>query len=340
MRLEDYKKAMESVEIDEEIKQSAYRKICRAAESCEAHSGIKYLRLPISAAAIIAVVLAGAVTVAAIGTGFFGLKQFFEKSVERSGTNADIIDSADSYGGEKIFTASADNLTASIVETACDGHYIVAIVEVDASECDIPSEAVPTFRRYLDDFHCGTVGMTLLSRSGSIFTYGYYNFGFAEIPDGGGKITLGGFGYYSDGGYSDYVSLSDGELVFDVKKDDLNILESVRSEESAEIEGITVSAELSPLGILFTMSDDPVKMYGIEKGDDYLKPRNLAVYMQGGSVQDFDTGLLRSQNGWIDQDTGEYCEYIGFTAPIDITEIEFVAFHGVKFEFDKEENND
>ena len=81
MRLEDYKTAMESVGIDEEIKQSAYRKICRAAESCEAHSGIKYLRLPISAAAVIAVVLAGAVTVAAIGTGFFGLKQFFEKSV-------------------------------------------------------------------------------------------------------------------------------------------------------------------------------------------------------------------------------------------------------------------
>ena len=340
MRLEDYKKAMKSVEIDEEIKQSAYRKICRAAESCEVRSGIKYLRLPISAAAIIAVVLAGAVTVAAIGTGFFGLKQFFEKSVERSGTNADIIDSAENYGSDEKITASADNLTASIVETACDGHYIVAIVEVDASECDIPSEAVPTFRRYLDNFHGGTCGMTLLSRSGSVFTYGYYNFGFAEIPDGGGKIALGGFGYYSDGGYSDYVSLSNGELVFDVKKEDLNILESVRSAESAEIEGITVSVELSPLGILLTMSDDPDKMYGIEKGDAYMNLYNLEVHMRNGSVQGFDTGLLRSQNGWIDQDTGEYCEYIGFTAPIDISEVESVAFHGVKFEFDKEANND
>ena len=339
MQLNDYKRAMRALALDESRKQAAYRRICLA-ERESAGSRSKYLRLPFAAAAALALILAGAMTVAAIGTGFFGLKQFFEKSVERSGTNTDIIDSTEAYGSDKIITASADNLTASIVETACDGHYIVAIVEVDASGCEIPSEAVPTFRRYLDDFHGGTGGMTLLSRSGSVFTYGYYNFGFAEIPDGGGKITLGGFGYYSDGGYSDYVSLSDGELIFDVKKEDLNILESVRSAESAEIEGITVSAELSPLGMLFTMSDDPVNMFGIEKGDDYLKPRNLAVYMRDGSVQDFDTGLLRSQNGWIDQDTGEYCEYIGFTAPVDISEVEYVAFHGVKFEFDKEENND
>ncbi len=340
MRLEDYKKAMESLALDEDIKQSAYRRICRAAGAVAARSGRKYLRLPVTAAAAVVFILVGAVTVFSVGAGILRLKEFFSDAVERSGADIDIIDSAEGYGCEENITASAENLSASIVGTACDGHYIVAIIDVDASECDIPDEAVPTFRRFSDNFHGGTVGLTLLSRSGSVFTYAYYNFGFAELPDGG-EIILGGFGYRPDGGgFADFVLLSGEDLVFDIKRDELNMLEAVGSSEAAEIEGITVSAELSSLGLLLRLSGSPTEILGIEDGDAYMNLYNLEVHMRDGSARDFDSGIFRSQNGWIDRQSGGYCEYIGFIAPIDISEIESVSFHGVKFEFDGEKDDE
>ncbi len=340
MNIDDYKSAMNSLSLDESQKARSLERISRVSDSAAARPKNSRLRLPAALAAALAAVFACAVTVAAVGTGFFGLKQFFENSVDRSGADITMIGDAEEYGSEGRITASSENISASIVSTACDGHYIVAIVEVDASDCKIPEEAVPMFRRYSDNFHGGTVGMTLLSRSESLFTYGYYNLGFAEIPDSGGEITLGSFGCYSDGGYSDFVTLSGEDMVFEIKKDSLNILESVRSTESAEIEGITVGLEISPLGILLSLSDDPTSVLGIDRGDDFSNLYKLMVNMADGSVQGLDSGFLRSENGWIDRETGGYCIYVGFTAPIDLSTIKSVSFHGVEFEFDMEVNNE
>ncbi len=337
MRLEDYKNAMASVTLDENAKSCARRRV----QSFGAVGGTRraaILRLPAAAAAILAVLLAGAVTAAAVGTGFFGLKKFFDEAVKRSGSGLS-TEAAEGFGGAGEISASSGKVSANIVETVCDGHYIVAIVEVDASECDIPGEAVPVFRRFGDNFHGGTVGMTLLGRSGGIFTYGYYDMGFAEIPDGG-EIFLGGFGYSPDGGYSDFVPLCGGELDFGIDKNMLNVLDFHDSKQSPEICGITVSTSLSPLGILFRLSDRPTGVFGIEEGIEFMDILNISVNFSDGSVQGFDTGLFRSQNGWIDQKTGEYCEYIGFVAPVDVSEIESIEFHGEKFFFDKEVKND
>ena len=340
MRFDGYKNAMDALCLDESLRENARSRILEAAENGCFSAAPRRYRICAALAAAIAAIVAGAVTAAAFGTGFFGLRRFFERSLERTGADISVADSAEDYGAEERIFASAGKLSASIVSTACDGHYIVAIVEVDASKCDIPKGALPKFKRFSDDFHGGTVGVTLLSQDENIYTYGYYNFGFAGIPDGGGKITLGGFGYYAGGGYDGFAELSEDDLVFEIKKEDLNMLESLKSCESAEIEGITVSAELSPLGILWTMSDNPTDLLGIERGDVFSDIRQIGVVMRDGGVQGIDTGLLRSQNGWIDQDTGGYCEYIGFTAPVDISDIESVTFHGVEFKFNREDSYD
>lgn len=297
-------------------------------------------------AAVIAIFFCG-VTVFAEVTGLFGLKQLFGYlSQNYSDVNMPFMEDSGTYGTEVRVSASAGGLNVNLTNIACGEHYAAAVIEVDASQYgEIPDGILPQFRWYNDNCDPGTVGMTLLSHEGSIYTYGYYDRGFSGTAENGFVLELEEFGYYPAGknGYDDFVVLVWDSIYLEVPGDSINILKSVKAKEPQNVDGLEIEMELSPLGVMLTFDYATANRMGVFSDKQFESVNKIELFMRDGRhVGDGESyesvyRLICSQNGWIDRKNNKYYHtYFGFSAPLDISQIESVAFHGVTFEFDTE----
>ena len=306
------------------------------------------------------VLIAAAIAVLALGTtaaasnSFFGLRQIFGylSNSGRGGGSPDLPEITDSgiYGTESAAEDTENGLTVRLTSVACGEHYLAAVVEADASALgEIPEGILPTFRSYGDSLVSGSYIATLLSREGSVYTFGYVHTGFKNPPTGGFTVELSGFGYYPDpvGSPESFVYLERDAVSLTVPAESLNVLPSVAAREAKTVCGLEMKMELSPFGILLTYDYSKAVELGYSEDKYFIDLSSIRLIMRDGTTfgdgEDYSSvsGLIASQNGWIDPENGrDFHDYIGFSVPLDLSKIEAVEFKGEIFEFDTEDYDD
>ena len=359
MKIENYKSAMSEIQISE----SKFNELCEMIDSPDmvrenrpAKKKIKRISIPVLIAAIFVLTVGGTVFAAEL-SGNSILKLYFRGITEKYDlSNIPVIDNEDIYITETTYTADVTTVTdvsdkdaaekesMRFVSAVRDKYNIFVMLEYEADESvltdDIPEDAVFGFWE-----HCSSSGISQQIEcdpfSGNKFSVAYHIGGIDPLPEDDLVIDMKNFGFYSD---NSFITLSEEKFAVTVPISEITVQQSIKADNSVQVNGIEFEAELSPFGLLLSSDTDAYinDNGGLENyfSDKYLFSfNNFAFYMKDGSVfgdgESYDSvyGLIRSQTGWIDFENGKEYNSYGFTVPVDISEIERISFHGEKFFF-------
>ena len=317
----------------------------------------KMVSIALAAALVVAV---GATTVAATLSGLSKMKGYFD-NVEDDYDNIagmPVIEDAEQYGTEVNSSAVSGTVSAQVASVTCDEHSIYALVDITMQGATVPDdlteEAYFTFREWRNENHAISCRSELISREGDVFTYVYHFAGMRKLPEEDIVIKLTDFGYYATGMMYDenrndlFIPLAECQLDLRISASELNVQQAVNAQSPVLVRGVEMKAELSPLGILLygdlAEIEEKTSVYSEELdmmiSDKYfLDAKSFQFCMKDGTVvgdgENYETvyGLISAVNGWVDPDTGLKYTYIGFAAPIDVSQVECVLVHGAQFDF-------
>ena len=322
----------------------------------------KIVSIVIAAALVIAV---GATTIAAAGSGLFNMKQHFDDVQEKYYiTDVPVIEDVENYAVEVDSTAKSGAMSAKVTSATCDGYSIYAIVDMTVDGFVMPDDFTEeswfTFRQRTTENHAINCAIEDVTYEGDTFTFVLHYAGMRKAPEEDIIIKLTDFGYYATGWTYDveqgcdlFIPLNEGELNLVLPIDALNVQKGIQADSAADVRGAEIMIEISPLGMLLygdrAAIDEASMVYdeNLERmvnDKNYLGLPAFEFHMRDGKViGDFFSygelfGLLRSHCGWIDQDTGtvQYT-YVGFSVPVDVSQIEYITVHDVPFYFSSAE---
>lgn len=357
MKIENYKTAMGEIKMSE----SKYRELHELIDNTndvpedKPAKRIKRISVPVLAAAVVVLTVGG--TVFAVESGGISLlKKYFDGIVEKHDiTDMPVIEDAEIYGTEitvvtsqtkSVTSEPAEKESVKVVSAASDNHNLYIMIEYTADESELPENISDETLFGFGHFEAGgtgiSQGMDMISRTGNSFSFVCHIGGIKEMPEGDILIKLEDFGYRGDDGL--FVPISDNKLQVKLNTNDLNIQQSVSAINTAEVDGVEFEAQLSPLGMLLSADADAIENWELSSGEymtKYLGFNYFMFFMKDGTVrgdgETYDSvyGLIRSQAGWTDFDNGKSYHSIGFSVPLDISEIECVSVHGMEFRFDE-----
>ena len=352
MKIENYKTAMSEVRISEK----KYSELCEmiadpdisdtvdiVIENKFAKKKIKRIGTPAIIAAAVLLTVGGTVFAAEL-SGNSILKVYFRGVTEKYDiSEVPIIDDVESVFTEVTVSDLAGKESVRFVSAVCDKYNFFATFEYVADESvltdDIPEDAVFGFEEsYV--LVGGTYGTECISHTDNRFSFVYHIGGIGSLPKDKLGFYLGRFGYYSDDGFiRRFIPLSTERLHLTIPIEEIKVQQSIKANNSVQVDGITFEVELSPLGLLLYADHNALENWRIENNtnDKYLiRLNHFIFYMKDGS--DFGDrtvyGLIRSQTGWIDLEEGKEYNSYGFSVPVDISEIDHISFHGEDFYFD------
>ena len=310
----------------------------------------KIVSIVIAAALVVAV---GATTIAAAGSGLFNMKQHFDDVQEKYDiTDVPVIEDVESYAVEVESTAKSGAMSAEVISATCDEYSIYAIVEMTVDDFVMPDDFTEesrfAFKQWLTENHAINCAIDDVTYEGNTFTFVLHYAGMRKAPEEDIVIKLIDFGYYATGWTYDveqgrdlFIPLNEGELNLVLPIDALNVQKGIQADSAADVRGAEIMMEVSPLGML---------LYGDRAAIDMVSDKNylgfpaFEFHMRDGKViGDYFAygelfGLLSSHCSWIDRETETVrYTYVGFSVPVDVSQIEYIMVHDVPFYFSSAE---
>lgn len=312
----------------------------------------KLVSIALAAALVVAI---GATTVAAAKSGLFSMKQHFDDVQEKYDiTDVPVIEDVESYAVEVESTAKSGAMSAKVVSAACDGYSIYAIVDMTVDGFVMPDDFTEesrfSFKQWHTENHAINCAIKDVTYEENTFTFVLHFAGMRKAPEEDIVITLEDFGYYATNRTYDveqerdlFIPLNEGELNLVLPIDALNVQKGIQAESAADVRGAEIMMEISPLGMLL-YGDSAAIDEASMTDKNYLGLPAFEFHMRDGKViGDFFSygelfGLLSSHCSWLDRDTGEVrYTYVGFSVPVDISQIEYITVHDVPFYFSSAE---
>lgn len=353
MKTNRYKQAMQAEKIDEQKFEELYKHLKIGVEvqltDTEAEKTVKRRSKPrlsaiLAAALIIAAVCA--TTVAAVGNGGWRMREFYKERNRPKGFT--MMENPDENDGDIAITAVSDANENSLIEPklvsiASDDLTMVAIIEVDIKDLDLPEDAKNgnSVGFYSVDSNIDANDgylPTLISKEGTVYSYAYGISQIRKIPEDVITIELVNFGYDIGSGFEVAAS---GTFRFDIDTESIDTLDDkVKISGRKQVNGATLQLKLTPLGLTVYGSYSEQKALGLDGDKYFLAVDKFKFRKSDGSIlcdeEDwFDTDLYQiilAVTGGADVDTDVYYHNYSFIIPVDISEIEAVAVHDVWFE--------
>lgn len=360
MKTNRYKQAMLAERIDEQKLEELCERLRIGVEApCAEIASEKTVkrrskpRFAAALAAALTVMAICATTAAAVGSSGWKMEQFFHGSrrTKDDGTGFSMMENPEEYADDIKVTAvtevnekdSGARIEPKLVSVAGDGHTIVAIIEVDIKDLDLPEEAIKHgsigFYSTKSNIPCACYPPMLVYKEGTIYSYAFTIADIDSMPEGGVTIELQNFGYDIGAGFEIAVN---GTFKFKVDSESFNTMSDlVKISGKMEVKGATLQLQLNPLGLLVYGSYSELKSLGLDDDKYFLaqgdcfKFRMIDGRILGEEDNFFDTDfytLVTSVHGWVDFDNDIRYYHYGFNMPVDISEIEAVAVHDVWFE--------
>lgn len=252
--------------------------------------------------------------------------------------------------------------TAQITGVSATPYTVYLTIEFNAEGWDIPDE-IPADARHDEEFHFEWADVNFgwsggksfdVSRDGNIFTYIFSRNNIREYPEDEIVITLQRFGYLTAD--KNFVTLRDEDVEVRLPVDEIDFMETVKSENSVNIMGIEHTAELSPYELLIWCNEDDLVANGlldengywtngelVEEYNDVFRSINTVIelHMTDGTVftdhiltNEFGIAhIVGTMSGRRHTDIGICADYYGFEVPLDISQIDYIIFSGNRFDF-------
>lgn len=318
----------------------------------------KIVSIVIAAALVVAM---SATAIAAASSGLFNMKQHFDDvQNERDLADVPVIEDVEDYASIVESTAWSSKMSAKVLSAACDEYSIYAIVDMTVDDFVMPDDFTEeswfTFRQKSTENHAINCAIEDITYEGNTFTFVLHYAGMRKAPDEDIVIKLSDFGYYATNMTYDheqkrdlFIPLNSGDLELVIPIDSLNVQKGIEAVSQADVRGVEITMQISPLGMLLygdSAAIETASMFYDENLDrmvlnkDFLGLPAFEFHLRDGKViGDYFAygelfGLLNSHCGWIDRETGtiQYT-YVGFSVPVDISQIEYITVHDVPFYF-------
>ncbi len=360
MKTNRYKQAMMAEKIDEQKYEELCERLrigveapCAGVESEKTGKRRSKPRFAAVLAAALSVTAVCATTAAAVGSSGWKMEQFFHgnRRAQDDGSGFSMMVNPEEYADDIEVTAVTEvnektsdaKIEPKLVSVAGDGHTIVAIIEVDIKDLDLPEEAIKHgsigFYSTKSNIPCGDFPPMLVYKEGTIYSYAFTIADIDSMPEEGVTIELINFGYDVGNGFEIAVN---GTFKFKVDSESFNTMSNlVKISGKMEVKRATLQLQLNPLGLLVYGSYSELKSLGLDDDKYFLSQGDCFKFrMSDGRIlgeEDnfFDTDfytLVTSVHGWVDFDNDIRYYHYGFNMPVDISEIEAVAVHDVWFE--------
>ncbi len=363
MKTNRYKQAMMAEKIDEQKFEALCNRLKIGVEAPRENSGTdaaagKRRSKPKFAAALAAALVITSIcatTAVAVGSSGWKMEQFFHSNrrAQDDGSGFSMMVNPDEYANDIEVTAVTEvnekdsdaEIEPKLVSVSGDGHTIVAIIEVDIKDLDLPEEAIKHgsigFYSTKSNIPCADFSPMLINKEGTIYSYAFTVADIDFMPEEGVTIELINFGYDIGNGFEIAVN---GTFKFKVDSESFNTMSDlVKISGKMQVKGATLQLQLNPLGLLVYGSYSELKSLGLD-GDKYFLAQGdcFKFRMSDGRIlgeEDnfFDTDfytLVTSVHGWVDFDNDIRYYHYGFNMPVDISEVEAVAVHDVWFELE------
>lgn len=349
MKTNRYTQAMQAEKIDEQKFEDLIKRLesgkapITVTETGKSRSKLRFSAI-LAAALIIGAVCA--TTAAAVSSGGWRMREFYRDKDRSKGFT--VMENPDENAGDIAITAVTDSGDNSLIEpklvsVAEDGHAIIAIVEVDIKNLDLPEEAknsdsIGFYRANSNLDSYSNYLPTLISKEGTVYSYACGISQIRTIPEDGVTIELINFGYDIGNGFEVAAS---GTFRFNIDAECIdNLSDKTKTSGEEKVKGATLHLQLNPLGLTVYGSYSELKELGLYEDKYYHSVDNFKFRKSDGSIlgdeEDwFDTDLFQiigSVTGDLDIDNDVASFHYGFRVPVDISEIEAVAMHDVWFE--------
>lgn len=297
-------------------------------------------RFPINLALIAAVAAALALgtVAAAVGISRMGLEKlggYFEENKAEIPAGVPVISEPQSYASPIDPEETTPLGEADIISVSCSDHFMFATVEYRREGIsEIPEGARFMFQSVSANLHGISQVIEPLSREGDTVTEIIYLGGIRELPADVCEFTLGEFGYYDNAG--EFVTIDETPVTAQFSMSDVTVMESKKALNTAVIEGIEFSAEITPLGVVFSCPAEQMDEYlkADTFADKYFSYLRIDIAFADGTATSGETdgvGLYASEGGWL-KDGVKY-QYYGFSVPIDADSVTGLTYCGEQFTF-------
>ncbi len=362
MKTNRYKQAMMAEKIDEQKFEALCNRLKIGVEAPRENSGTDAAaekrrskpRFAAVLAAALVITSICATTAVAVGSSGWKMEQFFSnRRAQDDGSGFSMMVNPDEYANDIEVTAVTEvnekdsdaEIEPKLVSVSGDGHTIVAIIEVDIKDLDLPEEAIKQgsigFYSTKSNIPCGGFPPMLIYKEGTIYSYAFTIADIDSMPKEGVTIELINFGYDIGNGFEIAVN---GTFKFKADSESFNTMSDlVKISGKMQVKGATLQLQLNPLGLLVYGSYSELKSLGLDDDKYFLAQGDCFKFRMsddrilGEEDNFFDTDfytLVTSVHGWVDFDNDIRYYHYGFNMPVDISEIEAVAVHDVWFELE------
>lgn len=265
----------------------------------------------------------------------------------------------DAAGAVENYTPPAPG-EAKITAVSASKRSLFITYEFNAAGLDLPQE-LP------DDAHPGeeymfewedvnfnwSGGMSgTLSREGDIITGILHRNNIFELPEDEIVIKLQRLGYIAiEGKDKTFKTVKDIEVEMRLPVDQISIMESIKSTNTAQVMDAESTAELSPYELIIYSDAEQLYAAGYNSsvgwGDerknhyDYYFKAPLEVHMLDGTAytehlftNEFETThMVVNMSGFKDKENGRDATVLSFEVPLDIAQIDYITINDARFDF-------
>lgn len=273
---------------------------------------------------------------------------------------------SDDVNGVVNATGAVDTYTppkpgeAKIIAVSATKRSLYLTYEFNAAGLEIPQElpedALPgeEYRFEWADVNfmwSGGKGGTI-SRDGNIFTGILHRNNIFEFPEDEIVIKLQRFGYAAMEGIDKvHKTIADIEVEMRLPMNQINIMESIKSKNTAKVMGAESTAELSAYELIIYSDAEQLSAAGYDSSmgwggegkntAEYYLKSVLEFHMLDGTVftehlftNEFETShIVGNMSGFKDKENGLDAKVLSFEVPIDTAQIDYIMVGDARFDF-------
>lgn len=319
-------------------------------------------------------VAAGVSKISTLGDYFEGNRQYFEipdevpimRNPEDYANEVTASTKAEDINGVVNAAGAIDNYTppapgeAKVTAVSASKRSLFITYEFNAAGLDLPQELPDDARpgeeyqfEWVDvNFMWSGGGAGTLSRNGDIFTGVAHWNNIREFSEDEIVFKLQKFGYTAiDGKDKVHKTVADIEVEMRLPVDQISIMESIESTNTAKLMDSDSTAELSPYELIVYTDIEQLAAAGYnvtgrleDEGKevfDFYHKATLEIYMLDGTVftehlftNDVGTShIVGSMSGFRDDENGRDARVISFDVPLDVAKVDYITINDARFDF-------